>query len=151
MAQIRSKDTKPEMIVRRYLHSKGYRYRKNVKYLPGTPDIVLRKYGVAIFIHGCFWHGHTTHMRMPKTNREVWETTLISSIACARIHPPHHSSPTPSPTKLRQSPPNPTPNTERKISHRGQILNLLIWLLHFIYSKVSFFSLINVGFLISKQ
>ena len=77
MAQIRSKDTKPEMIVRRYLHSKGYRYRKNVKYLPGTPDIVLRKYGVAIFIHGCFWHGHTTHMRMPKTNREFWETKIM--------------------------------------------------------------------------
>lgn len=77
MAQIRSKDTKPEMIVRRYLHSKGYRYRKNVKSLPGTPDIVLRKYGVAIFIHGCFWHGHATHMRMPKTNREFWETKIM--------------------------------------------------------------------------
>ena len=58
MAKIRSKDTKPELIVRRYLWSRGYRYRKNVRGLPGTPDIVLRKYGVAIFVHGCFWHGH---------------------------------------------------------------------------------------------
>ena len=54
MAKIRSKDTKPEWIVRRYLFSRGYRYRKNVKGLPGTPDIVLRKYGIVIFIHGCF-------------------------------------------------------------------------------------------------
>ena len=58
MAKIRSKDTKPEWIVRRYLYSRGYRYRKNVKGLPGTPDIVLSKYGIVIFIHGCFWHGH---------------------------------------------------------------------------------------------
>lgn len=61
MAKIRSKDTKPEWIVRRYLFSRGYRYRKNtegMKGLPGTPDIVPRKYGIVIFIHGCFWHGH---------------------------------------------------------------------------------------------
>ena len=58
MAKIKSKDTKPEWIVRRYLYSRGYRYRKNVKGLSGVPDIVLRKYGVVIFIHGCFWHGH---------------------------------------------------------------------------------------------
>ena len=58
MAKIKGKDTKPEWIVRRYLFSRGYRYRKNVKGLPGTPDIVLRKYGIVIFIHGCFWHGH---------------------------------------------------------------------------------------------
>lgn len=57
MAKIRSKDTKPELIVRRYLYHRGYRYRKNVKGLPGTPDIVLRKYGVVIFIHGCFGMG----------------------------------------------------------------------------------------------
>lgn len=76
MAQIRSKDTKPEMIVRRYLHSRGYRYRKNVKSLPGSPDIVLCKYGVVIFIHGCFWHGHDTHLRLPKSNREFWEAKI---------------------------------------------------------------------------
>lgn len=72
MAKIRSKDTKPEWIVRRYLFSRGYRYRKNVKGLPGTPDIVLRKYGIVIFIHGCFWHGHEVDGTMPKTNREFW-------------------------------------------------------------------------------
>ena len=68
MAKIRSKDTKPELIVRRYLWSRGYRYRKNVRGLPGTPDIVLRKYGVAIFVHGCFWH--------PATHHEYWEKKI---------------------------------------------------------------------------
>lgn len=72
MARIRSKDTKPEWIVRRYLFSRGYRYRKNVKGLPGTPDIVLRKYGIVIFIHGCFWHGHEVDGTMPKTNQKFW-------------------------------------------------------------------------------
>ena len=65
MARIKSKDTKPEKIVRRYLYSKGYRYRKNVKNLPGSPDIVLRKYGVVIFVHGCFWHGHNIDGHIP--------------------------------------------------------------------------------------
>ena len=65
MARIRSKDTKPEWIVRRYLYHRGYRYRKNVKGLPGTPDIVLRKYGVVIFINGCFWHGHEIDGNLP--------------------------------------------------------------------------------------
>ena len=72
MAKIRSKDTKPEWIVRRYLFSRGYRYRKNMKGLPGTPDIVLCKYGIVIFIHGCFWHGHEVDSTMPKTNQEFW-------------------------------------------------------------------------------
>lgn len=76
MAKIRSKDTKPEWIVRRYLFSRGYRYRKNVKGLPGTPDIVLRKYGIVIFIHGCFWHGHKVDGTMPKTNREFWQRKI---------------------------------------------------------------------------
>lgn len=70
MAKIKGKDTKPEWIVRRYLFSRGYCYRKNVKGLPGTPNIVLRKYGIVIFIHGCFWHGHEVNGTMPKTNRE---------------------------------------------------------------------------------
>lgn len=76
MASIHSKDTKPELIVRRYLHSRGYRFRKNVRRLPGTPDIVLRKYGVVIFVHGCFWHGHDTHIRLPKTNRDFWTAKI---------------------------------------------------------------------------
>jgi DNA mismatch endonuclease (patch repair protein) len=76
MARIHSKDTKPELAVRKYLYSRGYRYRKNDKRLPGTPDIVMRKYGVVIFIHGCFWHGHSTHLRIPKSNIEFWENKI---------------------------------------------------------------------------
>lgn len=76
MSKIGSKDTKPEWIVRRYLFSHGYRYRKNVKGLPGSPDIVLRKYNIAIFIHGCFWHGHTDG-HIPKSNKEFWENKII--------------------------------------------------------------------------
>lgn len=75
MSRIRSKDTKPEMIVRRYLYSRGYRYMKNVKRLPGTPDIVLKKYGIVIFIHGCFWHGHPDS-HMPHSNVEFWERKI---------------------------------------------------------------------------
>ena len=76
MAKIKGKDTKPEWIVRRYLFSRGYRYRKNVKGLPGTPDIVLRKYGIVIFIHGCFWHGHEVDGTMPKTNCKFWKNKI---------------------------------------------------------------------------
>lgn len=76
MAKIRSKDTKPEWIVRRYLFSRGYRYRKNVKGLPGTPDIVMRKYGIVIFIHGCFWHGHEVDGTTPRTNTEFWKKKI---------------------------------------------------------------------------
>jgi len=76
MAKIRSRDTSPEWIVRRYLFSRGYRYRKNVKGLPGTPDIVLRKYGVIIFIHGCFWHGHEVDGTIPKSNHEFWKNKI---------------------------------------------------------------------------
>ncbi len=76
MANIRSQDTKPEWIVRRYLFSRGYRYRKNVKGLPGTPDIVLPKYGIVIFIHGCFWHGHEVDGHIPHSNREFWQKKI---------------------------------------------------------------------------
>lgn len=76
MAKIRSKDTKPELIVRRYLYHRGYRYRKNVKGLPGTPDIVLKKYGVVIFVHGCFWHGHEVDGTMPHTRTEFWQKKI---------------------------------------------------------------------------
>jgi DNA mismatch endonuclease (patch repair protein) len=58
MSRIRAKDTRPEMLVRRYLHAQGFRYRLHVKDLPGKPDMVLPKYKTVIFIHGCFWHGH---------------------------------------------------------------------------------------------
>ena len=87
MAAIHSKDTKPEMIVRRGLWSRGFRYRLNSPKLPGHPDLVLRKYRTCIFINGCFWHGHNIQCiihnaqciiesseccKIPKTNREFW-------------------------------------------------------------------------------
>ena len=75
MSRIHSKDTKPELIVRKYLWGRGYRYRKNDKRLPGTPDIVLKKYATVIFIHGCFWHGHD-HIVWPKTNAEFWRNKI---------------------------------------------------------------------------
>ncbi len=76
MARIKSKDTKPELIVRRYLYHRGYRYRKNVKKLPGTPDIVLRKYGIVIFVHGCFWHGHEADSHIPHSNTDFWKKKI---------------------------------------------------------------------------
>ncbi len=76
MSKIRSRDTKPEWIVRRFLFSRGYRYRKNFKGLPGTPDIVLRKYGIVIFIHGCFWHGHDIDGHIPRSNTEFWRNKI---------------------------------------------------------------------------
>ena len=90
MAAIHSKDTKPEMIVRRGLWKRGFRYRLNHKRLPGHPDLVLRKYRTCIFVNGCFWHGHYVQLptaqmdngqwiienspccKIPKTNREFW-------------------------------------------------------------------------------
>ena len=87
MSHIRSKDTKPELKVRRWLWSHGYRYRLNVKSVPGKPDIVMRPYRTAIFVNGCFWHGHDTELRVengemriigshcckiPNSNREFW-------------------------------------------------------------------------------
>lgn len=82
MSRIRSQNTKPEMIVRKFLFSKGFRYRVNVKKLPGSPDIVLRKYRTAIFIHGCFWHGHENCKiaHIPKTRREWWEKKINRNI-----------------------------------------------------------------------
>lgn len=78
MVSIKGKDTKPEMLVRRYLHSRGYRYRVNVRRLPGTPDIVLRKYRTVIFINGCFWHGHEDcrYFVLPKSNSQFWQLKI---------------------------------------------------------------------------
>ena len=78
MSQIRSKNTKPEMLVRRFLHSNGFRYRLHVKALPGRPDIVLRRYKIVIFVHGCFWHMHggCQYSSIPTNNREYWEPKL---------------------------------------------------------------------------
>ena len=74
MSRIKSSNTKPEEIVCKYLFSKGFRYRKNDKRLPGTPDIVLPKYKTVIFVNGCFWHGHEgcRFFVVPKTNTEFW-------------------------------------------------------------------------------
>jgi len=74
MSRIKGKDTKPEMLVRRFLFAHGFRYRLNVKTLPGKPDIVLPKYKTVIFINGCFWHGHKgcNYFVVPKTRTEWW-------------------------------------------------------------------------------
>jgi DNA mismatch endonuclease (patch repair protein) len=83
MSRIRSKDTKPEMIVRRFLYHHGFRYKLHVKELPGKPDIVLQKYKTVIFVHGCFWHSHSEcrHRRFPKTNIEYWKPKLEKNVA----------------------------------------------------------------------
>ncbi|MCX6173987.1 MAG: very short patch repair endonuclease [Ignavibacteriales bacterium] len=75
MSKIREKNTKPEMILRSALHKLGYRFRIHSKHLPGRPDIVLAKYNMIIFVHGCFWHQHKycTEGRIPSTNSKYWE------------------------------------------------------------------------------
>lgn len=74
MSHIRAKDTKPEMLVRKFLHANGFRYKLHDKTLPGKPDIVLPKYRTVIFVHGCFWHGHTNckYFKVPKTRTKWW-------------------------------------------------------------------------------
>lgn len=74
MARVRSKDTRPELLVRRLLHSRGWRYRIHIRNLPGTPDIAFIKRKKAIFVHGCFWHGHTgcPLASLPKSRLEFW-------------------------------------------------------------------------------
>ena len=74
MSRIRSKDTKPEEIVRKYLFSKGLRFRKNDRRYPGHPDVVLPKYKTVVFVNGCFWHRHEgcRYASIPATNREYW-------------------------------------------------------------------------------
>lgn len=83
MSQIRSTNSKPEIIVRKYLFSKGMRYRKNVKTLPGKPDIVLPKYKTIVFVNGCFWHGHKNckYFVMPKSNIEFWNEKISKNIS----------------------------------------------------------------------
>ena len=78
MSRIRCKDTKPELWVRKGLHARGFRFRLQDRKLPGRPDIVLPKYGVAIMVNGCFWHGHKgcRYATKPKTNVEFWETKI---------------------------------------------------------------------------
>ena len=78
MASIRGKGTKPEMVVRKFLFGRGFRYRLNHPWLPGHPDIVLRKYRSVIFVNGCFWHGHEgcRYYVVPKSNTEFWKAKI---------------------------------------------------------------------------
>jgi len=78
MSRIRSQATKPEMAVRRWLWAHGYRYRLNVRSVPGKPDIVMRRYRTAIFVNGCFWHGHEgcSKFVMPKSNTDFWQRKI---------------------------------------------------------------------------
>lgn len=81
MSCIRNKDTKPELLVRKYLHSKGFRYRLHNKFLPGKPDIVLSKYKIVIFVNGCFWHGHEgcKYFVIPKTRTQWWIDKIVKT------------------------------------------------------------------------
>ena len=78
MASIRGRDTNPELIVRRYLFGRGFRYRLNHPRLPGHPDIVLRNYRTVIFVNGCFWHGHKgcRYFTVPKSNTDFWSAKI---------------------------------------------------------------------------
>lgn len=82
MAGVRGKDTKPELIVRSYLHRHGFRYRLHVKDLSGKPDIVLPKYRAVVFVHGCFWHQHPgcKYAVMPSNNKEFWKKKLEGNV-----------------------------------------------------------------------
>ena len=92
MSHVHSKDTKPEIVVRKYLWNHGYRYRLNHPRLPGKPDVVLRKYRTCVFVNGCFWHGHGVTIigseiidtgngcfRQPKTNTDFWTKKIINN------------------------------------------------------------------------
>lgn len=80
MRAIRNKDTKPELLIRKALHTRGFRYRLGGAGLPGHPDIVLPKYRTAIFIHGCFWHGHNCkYFKLPATRTEFWAGKIRSN------------------------------------------------------------------------
>lgn len=88
MSRIRGKDTKPEVIVRSLLHRAGYRFRKNVRTLPGKPDIVLPKYKTVIFVHGCFWHRHKDckQATTPKSNKAFWNKKFERNVSNDRKH-----------------------------------------------------------------
>lgn len=81
MSQIKSKDTKPELLVRKFLHTNGFRYRLHDKTISGKPDIVFRKLKTVIFVHGCFWHGHYNckYFVLPKTRTKWWKEKIESN------------------------------------------------------------------------
>lgn len=81
MAAIKGANTKPEELVRKYLFSKGFRYRKNVRSLPGSPDVVLPKYKTVIFVNGCFWHMHDCKwFKWPKSNADFWREKITKNV-----------------------------------------------------------------------
>jgi len=81
MAAIKGANTKPEELVRKYLFSKGFRYRKNVRALPGSPDVVLPKYKTVIFVNGCFWHKHDCKwFKWPRTNADFWKEKITKNV-----------------------------------------------------------------------
>lgn len=88
MSRIKSKDSKPELMVRQFLFANGFRFRLHRKDLPGKPDIVLPKYKTVIFINGCFWHGHSDckYASMPETNYEFWSSKISGNIERDRIN-----------------------------------------------------------------
>lgn len=83
MAGIRSKDTKPEIVVRRYLHAKGLRFRLHVKSLPGRPDLVFPRFRTVVFVHGCFWHQHPgcQYATRPASRADYWANKLSENVA----------------------------------------------------------------------
>jgi len=83
MSRIRCKDTKPEFIIRRGLHAAGFRFRLHRRDLPGTPDLVLKRFNVAMFVHGCFWHAHSgcRNFKIPGTRTDFWKQKLLGNKA----------------------------------------------------------------------
>ncbi|WP_156408914.1 very short patch repair endonuclease [Rhizobium sp. Root708] len=80
MSRIRGRDTKPELLLRKGLHARGYRFRVNVRDLPGRPDIVFPKYRAVIQVNGCFWHGHDCHLfKMPNSRQEFWAEKIAAN------------------------------------------------------------------------
>ncbi|MFC2156512.1 very short patch repair endonuclease [Acidobacteriota bacterium] len=81
MSQVRSKNTKPEMLVRSVLHREGFRFKLHVKDLPGHPDIVLPRFKTVVFVNGCFWHGHSCpNAKLPTSNMEFWKEKIEKNI-----------------------------------------------------------------------
>ncbi len=90
MSNISGKETKPEVLVRKYLFSKGFRFRKNDKRYPGKPDIISPKYKTAVFVHGCFWHGHNCRKAdLPSTNRKFWDKKITATMVRNEITQKH--------------------------------------------------------------
>lgn len=86
MRAIKSKDTRPELLIRKALHARGLRFRLHVKNLPGCPDIVLPRYRAVIFVNGCFWHGHHCHLSsIPKTRQEFWLGKISDNMSRDRL------------------------------------------------------------------